>query len=756
MIYADPRAVSPARRFSVALRQAVHDAEHDHSPSIAGIQLVHYWDTDSLYWPAFGFLAEVRPDGRPGWPRGSHHRPHLERQATEDHLVSALFSAGLLGPVALISPHRAELQSLIARFAATRANDGVAYRQALTTFTRRYELDNVLNDVVKAAGSVNSAPGRHEAIARLNGIDWKNFTLIESLRGTWRQRTTNLLNMEETGLLHDPGIVPSMDEVQASRYLRPFWVALRDARRKRPKDVQTAIDATALAALAIMNERASRGQSSVFPRFHTASPTIWKIFREDAELQKALQFSYQHSKGTHADTVLRDSYTYILRAMFPSLSPPGAPTPGSDPGPSRIALRKLSNDLNEALETGEEELAHLVEETRIAGQRVTDLIASLESKAMGTIWLRYMQDAEGKVPKILSEVAAGLSAIHKLGTLEETRTLAFGFLEDTEKLLRTSFGDLALQVQIADRLTKAWPEKSHPDGMSLQLDFAAIRWGIGIGNTTDRTLSIEEGFFYSDVQKLRDDPQRAEETMAILLALKEYSLAVRLHEAISAKEAQSESMFIMGEAARVLFREERVDLTNLVETVMRRYAALCPDDASRLALGYGHVLFYAWRRMGFAASQVWGQDVPPLVLERWPWDPAHWASMSLEIVESATQDRGEAYHLYRINHLIYVSIVTRSNDTRDDLASQLESAIQVHKNPRFLDTVGYRRYLLALRSAPTTWESPAAEAWRSEHFERLHTAVELLMTALSLDPRNTTIHGHLERAQALLERVHAG
>ncbi len=232
-----PRRSEP-RRFAEALNNAVHDAYHELPPADAwwiagegsgtsaqpGGRVVHYWDTDSLFWPAFGFLADSPRSETRAWREPRRRHPGDSR-ADEDLLVGALLSAGFLGRVRLVTAHRFELLQIIAKFTRNRAEESVNYRHALTSFTRKHGLDSVLNDVVQAVRLVDSGKGdtdlQKAAIRRLNQIDSRSFSFIESLSGTWSERVIRLLNPED-GLVSATDGGPSIEEVQQSPYLESF------------------------------------------------------------------------------------------------------------------------------------------------------------------------------------------------------------------------------------------------------------------------------------------------------------------------------------------------------------------------------------------------------------------------------------------------------------------------------------------------------------------------------------------------------
>lgn len=770
--------VPSVTRFAWALHRAVHDAKHENRPGStpaardAGTTLdpgvgrvVHYWDTDSLFWPAFGFLADRRRSVIGDW---SDDKRIAASQAdpADELLVGALFSSGFLGAVQLVPAHRIEFSSVVMQFAHNRASEKYNYRRALRSFTQRHRLNRVLDDIVQAVNQVDPAAqsiteAAKLAVSRLNRIDRRSFALIESLSGTWDQRLRRLLD-PATGLLKENVTGPSTEEVRESRYLELFWDGLREVRGDRSRDTQTAVDAAALAAIAIMNERANRRRNGVFPRFHTKAPSIWRLFETNKEAYDAFTFSYAAPDGTtQTDTILRDGYTYVLRAMFPTLAPPGALLRAADPGPSRESLEELSAVLMAALGADRDSLRDFVATTHIGSeQSVAGMIADIESSAMTTIWLRYTgEDFSHAMPPGLADLRDGLRAIHRLDSIEATRDLAYGFLESASDILRTQVSDLALGSQISDRLSRAWPRGTTDRDLSLSLDFAAVRWGVRPHQKQDRVVAVEEHLQLRDIEWLRRDTQAAERALAILLALDEYSLALRLHQTlITGSVSESDSTFVMGAACRAMLT--KVDqLPTLILEVERQIKDAVPEQLDRLAMGYGFIYFHAWRRSGFAASQAWGENVPALLFERWPSDPLGWAQRSFDLVAAAdtgadVEGESNVAAAFRLNHQVYVSSVAGLRRTAiathwQRLEELIESGM---RQPRFLDTVAQRRYLVALRAFTDVRTRPTPE-WLAEHKDSLRKANSLFEEALRARPADATIRDHRQRLDQLALNV---
>ena len=762
--------IGPSRgeRFAVALRLAIHDVELERAGSSVANEgnlplgdeiqrLVHYWDTDSLFWPALGFMAGQRRGVTHPWSEPVHGT-RLQNSRDDDRLASALLSAGFLGSVNQVRAHRLEFSSVLVQFARSRRRDPKTYRQSLRAFVQEHDLDAVMGDLVHAAaslqeGTVNADDARN-AIVRLNMIDRRTFCLVESLAGTWQSRVGKLMD-PDGGLLATEEDGPRVEEIYESNHLELFWRELLRIRDDDSRTNQTAVDAVALTAIAVQNERASKRRARVLPRFHTATPAIWQLISESAEANAALSCNYLAWNGVvKSESILRDSYSYILRAMFPSLAPLGARIPPATHGPAFDELKELCHALEEALDTGEEELRALVEKRVLGGgERVDDVIRNLESSAMGTIWLRYSQRIESDlvVPPGLQGIADGLKAIFKIGSIKETRKIAYEFLDSSERTLRLRATDLALQAQMTDRISRGWPAARSDGEVSLASDLAAIRWGIQPTEEDDQVYSIRERFLVSDIEQLRQNPRRAERAMAILVALRAFDLARRLRHALGdAAQPVSDSIELMTLASEVMTLQSS-EVDRVVVSLLSFFDVLATEEKTRLSLGFGYVLFNAWRRAGFALGRRWGSEVPNLVLERWPEDPRGWALRSHSVVEDTLSFEPGLLRAFQLNHLTYVGVVTGLDDgTGGHYASELERlAVGDWRQGRFLDTIAYRRYLLALRALPSDRSGAKLLEWRELHADPLRVAAALLREAIMLRPNDQEIEEHRRRVVAL-------
>src|ERR1035437_5869889 len=169
----------PAERVAILLAQAIHDVEHER---MKDVPVVHFWDTDSLFVPARGALELIRPEER--------------KQNAEDKLAKTLFSAGVLGTVSLLRPHRAEFLRAVASWQADRSGTVMSPAQ-ISQFLNKTDLSQVkrvsryLLDRPEFTGEV-----LEEAVTQLRSLDRDAFVRIESLAGTWQVRTENLVNEE--------------------------------------------------------------------------------------------------------------------------------------------------------------------------------------------------------------------------------------------------------------------------------------------------------------------------------------------------------------------------------------------------------------------------------------------------------------------------------------------------------------------------------------------------------------------------------
>ena len=242
---ARPRIV----RFTEILEQAVHDAQHER------VGDADFWDDDSLHVPVRGYVALTK----------EQHR------SSKDGLAQALFSAGFLGRVKLLRPHRGEFLGQIATW------------QESTGGEPPTPLDSVLGDpqvgqILAITRSMSSDQLSEKqishALQELRRVDYRAFILVESMAGVWQERLLRLTRSQGLIDLHSYG--RSLAELSQTTEFRELSSELSRLRSDH-RPLATAIDAAALASLIFMNRESVEGSGRVFPRFFTSSESLKRM-----------------------------------------------------------------------------------------------------------------------------------------------------------------------------------------------------------------------------------------------------------------------------------------------------------------------------------------------------------------------------------------------------------------------------------------------------------------------------------------------
>lgn len=741
-----------ARRFADGLREALHDAGHEipTGSTESHVRLIHYWDTDCLVVPALGFLAARRPT------------------ADDDRLVHALFSAGFLGNVHLVPAHRVELVSVLREWIDSHNPRIAQYPYELRDFVREMGLQSLLADLtrtVKLIVNDSDSPQLREGIRRLIEVDRRTFADVESLTGTWPARIANLLSGPSplARTLGDDddshGIYsPTTSEIAANDLFREFTVALNDKRHGRRTE-QTSIDATALTWVALVAQHAQSTKNGIYPRFYTSSRTIQEIFRDEQFAQDAFAVTYKTTYGIEVTgTIWRDSYSYLLRAVLPVLMPPDSRRERLNSGPTLDELLDLSRVLDEALDSGDAELQRRVSEIVFSdGSRLDDLIHSLESSAMGLVWLRYPINEQAQL------MVSGLRSIARLSGLDESFVVAGEYLAESASRLNKTASDLATQVQTTARLIAAWRRvktrmnSAGVSGISVLNDLGSIRWGVRSVGDADWLVSsistseppVEELLGANEIHELREDAAKAERALAVLLGFDLYSDAERLSSQLlsGSREFKQESLWIMHKASVVRSNGKKAsfDTRQFFDQLRERFDKLSHVDRQRLCLGYGYCGFFAWR-----------YSIPEVIMEFSPVDPRGWARWSVRIVERHLNSWSGADRRFALNHIVYVAAVAGlSIPKHEEYVAELQIGPTSDAGRfRFDDTLGYMLYLEALRgiNRKTFAEAPQLELWLERYGSSLSRGVELLNRAHNFAPNDREVNSHLRRARDL-ERV---
>lgn len=712
-------SVASARRFADSLRQAVHDAYHEHGDEV---DVVHYWDMDCLYLPALGFKGFAD-----------------NRQEDDDVVVGSLFSAGFLGGVALTGAHKSELFSQISFWARDEVQASDSYAEALSAFLEQQDL-RALENLSESLGDAGDVVDLEGALAQLRRLDRMSFAYVESVSGPWMQRVNRLLRDPSILDLSRPG--PSTDEILADPRFEAFVDGV-NRHRRGGRTFSTAVDASALTAIAILNDRAKATGAKTFARFFTASSTIKRLHASEKWVQDEFSFPFTTIEGVGAaGSIWRDSYYYLLRAFFPALSPHTSAVARS-PGPAVEELSELSSELHRALDSGEDQLVRMAETHVFSdGDSLSELIADLESAGMARIWLRF------DISDVALGAVEGLEGIRRLASIEDSHTLVGEFFSGLEQNLRLEIGDLHLSVRIASSVSTALERVKLPEdskGVSLSRDLGSIRWGLEPSPAEDLVLVPSErdgphGYDvileFFDLDRLQAGVEPAERAMAVLLGFELFHLARSLAQRIKARDLRSPRLDLMVEVAELSAAGRTTDstLAERFERLRLKWNSLHEAEQEQLALGYG-----------FAAFKVWERSESAVLADSSPRDDRGWASWSISVVEPMLTRYSGVRQAFALNHVVYVATCAGlEKPSIPGYAVDLANLGARYRQYRFLDTVGYRRYLLARRSLPSDGpDSP----WRDEVCDSVRQGLDELRTALALAPRDREVRQHLQVVQ---------
>lgn len=604
-------ARSKYKSFAVALMQAIHDFDHEQSADTgAGDDcdeqakrgsLVHFWDTDCLYGPAFGFRGNPR-DGR----------------SDLDHLVQALFSAGFLGKVSMVSPHSNEFARLLERYVQARSEETSSQRILLREYVNEHGLESLMSSLAYAANEgLDSDEALREAISQLALLDRATFPLVEALGGTWDGRVRRLVG--EGGLIQrSSSLMPELSEILDHSLFDPLSEALRDERsrskagnRRDNMELGVATDAAALCTVLILGK-----QGSIFPRFYTSSPTILRVLKNHDWAARAFEYEFETGERRVTDTVFRNSEYYFLRATMPALHRPDAPRSPVPEGPTLSELRDLSHSLNEALESNSWHTEKLVNNWKFPrGGTAASILRELEGSAMGLVWLRY------NIEPVVREAINGVKAVYDISQTRGSRAIAAELLETAGNHFRGNISDIALQSSLTRDVGRRGQKIvcNSSNELDLESDLAGAIWGVGAGRRVD--LSSQDLILFSDIQSLRENPSSADRALSILMGLESFDLVVRLVSALSEGDSRvSEAAWIMGEVAR--FRSDRspIEVQTAYGVVCSAWDQLSSDERPAYCLAYAEAAFRLWERGGFADFGI-GHGASRRVVDRFPGDP---------------------------------------------------------------------------------------------------------------------------------------
>lgn len=699
-------------RFSISLTQAVHDAKHEADGSAS---ILHLWDTDSLYLPARGYAA-LDDDGE------------VDRYV----LVQSLYSAGFLGRVALLNPHRAELLGLIATW-RTEGRSAAKPDFSVRDLRRQYSAKQAISLSRRIEDMDDMSSERVEDIlSELRKIGKEEFVYLESSYGDWRVRTNNLLDRDLLDL------TPYGAPVSYIRNTEIFDRVMGALRKIRPfrRTSANAVDSAALATLVEMCRAVDRGESRVYPRFFTSSSAVRRLYEEDPWIRKQLRLRSPEEVPHAAGTAWRDGYYYFVRAMFPALRPIDAATGLPRRSPSSHSLEDLA-EISVELEQAVRNERALKELARrpMWGDSETSLnqiVFDLERSRMTRIWLQYAEHLS-TYPEIQLK---GLSLLSQ-------SPYTPGFVSAHESIIEDRFHaeirEIKLHRDAVQSTSVALDDFGRVLGrhrFSLVSDLGSARWGVEASEGSDR-IGGDDGLRSSLMADLYTtfnheitggDPAATERAIAMLFAVEEFVLArdyleISRSDSVVLKMMRSIIPILSGSGYAEEFSTDRL------AAIRSEWEELGGEARVRCLLGYAWAIFRGWQRhLAVNASK----NDTSLV---------EWAIIT--VADHAEQFSSAAL-VQAYNFLIYASAIT---DVRFDeylrylrvLEDEALSAGDYHLS----DTVGYAYYRLALRESRL--QSDSTNLYET-YLRRSRTHLE---RAHELFPADAEVAEHLAIVRAL-------
>ncbi|MCU1580034.1 MAG: hypothetical protein JWP19_2238 [Rhodoglobus sp.] len=660
------------RSFAVGLSQAVHDAKHESQ----GHQVVHLWDTDSLYLPVRGIMAL---DGQEG--------------SDENQLVQSLFSSNFLGPVRLLAPHRAELIAQIASWQSER----ISKRQLQTV------RDQLLNSKEMAQVERFSAKldaleehsddgdvGVDQVVAELRRLDYAAFVYVEALSGSWQSRITRLTR--DLQLLNLAPAGESMRILQETAEYRLVHEGLSRLRRKE-HSFSTAVDAAAIASLIRMNERANGRAGREFPRFFTSSTALRTLFATNPVLQERLSFhSDRAGRQAWHSTVWRERAYYFIRATFPSLRMRASRAPREgDRGLD--SLEELADDFRFATEASDDNLSLqllLKKEIELGDEQPTTLfglIEDLQHSRMSRIWIsNHWSD-------VSNDLAGSLTRLRRLETTALQAATKHEDLLDVG--IRRGLDEFRMVTELFDEVEKALQPIVRVKGraISLKNDLGSSRLGVEYGDEDpldsirivldpSGAASIDHAQLFTifDPTDLARTPAASLRACTLLLSVENYDACRKLLDHLR-HQNQSVQHRLLGRIARVGSREgmseNQLDL--FVRQVQADWEHLSVGDRPSLTLGYAYAVFLAWERS--AQGGAWSSVAS---------DSGGWIAWIVRVLQSSVPLMSALGQLHANNLIVYASALTSvAVDGGETLLRNLEKIAVQRDDFHLLDTVGY-------------------------------------------------------------------
>lgn len=720
----DSQAASPAdqarpriRRFTEFLEQAVHDAQHER---VGDAEILHFWDDDCLHVPVRGYGALVKEQGRD----------------SKDGLAQALFSAGFLGRVKLLRPHRGEFLGQIATWQESTVSEPDL---RLSDLLGDPQVGQILAITQSMSSNQLSDTEIRDALQELRRVDYRAFIQIESMAGAWQERLLRLTRSQ--GLIDLRAYGRPLSELSQTTEFTVISSELSHLRNNH-RPLATAIDAAALASLIFMNRESAEGAARVFPRFFTSSPSLKRLYSRSHWLREQLQFSMPGSQ--RKGTVWRDGDYYFLRSLFPALRLNSHQhlAEADDEGASLAELQDLVVQLSAAIDAGGREASALVSQYVFKDRTpLSELIDDLERSRMTRIWVTFDQRS---LPKDLIE---SLSLLSLLNRDERASEAALKFEDEIGGRLRTEIVEYRMSTEMVEAVqekTAAMVKSPSWRGeLSLKVDLASVRWGVEYDDARDNIAlrSESDGKVRTevlrdfDIEELRNDPEASKRSMAILLGLEEFELASDLIARVGHQDSSpthSIMTFVALLGSKRLMSETQLGLS--VRYVQEQWELLDDPDRSKLVLGYAYAVFAAWYRSD--SGGAWNN--------RSARDQLGWAAWTIKIVQAYESSLSPIARLYAANHVVYVAASADiAVDGFDSRLLDLERLGVTLDEFRFLDTVGYALLMRVIRASSAGIERPSTT-------DELRRAVNHLERAVELMPGDIDVQQHLAMARLRL------
>jgi hypothetical protein len=698
---------SSTLRFLRTLEQAVHDARHEADGTA---RIVHFWDDDSLYLPIRGALA-----------LNGKYPSSFDR----NELVQSLFSAGFLGPVRLLRPHRSELIGQIAAW----QNDRARFEGGRTIANQlgSEEIRSVEKILDSFGDQVMNDHIARETVAAFGQLTDRAFVVFESLVGTWHSRLDRLVR---SGLLGLEGSGLSLRSIRAQPEYEVIALKLNRVRSGQ-YPLATAIDAAALTAVIHMNRVAPKSSPRIYPRFFTSSAALIRLYQGDREFSSLLRFP--RGKNSMPGTVWRDADYYFLRAIFPALRVGGAATP-LDPtvglGPTLDELDSLVDTLR-SLRHDASALNVFVQDHYFDDESsLWSHLERFQGTFMSDIWLSHDFRTDG----YLHETLRSLSELRASDEVIQARQR---LRSDVATSVQSEIRGVQLAVEMIDAVQSAlasFAAARNKADVSLKRDLSSVRWGIELNDRldivhrppTNARHNFVDFLQMFDVDSLRDDRDEALRSVALVLGLERFALAQELLTHLTT--FVGDQHFDLLRVVARLGSDDRIeaeDVRRMVGEAQREWLILPAERCPVLVLTYAHLALLGWRR----TTRGWLGDSPPQ-------DLSGWIEWSIGIVEEWQGRLSELAEEQALNFLLYartcIGQAPRGGD--DELSNFVRLAVD-RDDFHFLDTAGLALLLRAQDGTP----SPSGAVPR----DLRESALALLLRASVIFPADQEVQQHL-------------